>query len=194
MPTAEYDLRYLREALESLESFLLADELFWNLPVQPPPGEPAYPALTLGGVLLSRSRLAALNLGAAEYTQFRSLSLQLDALLSRWRTAWERKALRSFKSRLAQWANFIEDYRKHPDAHVDRYVYEVRLRLMLDLLAVDLPEVPEEQAQLLKSLDSILSQVLEGSDFVWGKAYRDGFPRQKYWYLYGRLKEGLEPV
>lgn len=189
MPSAEYDLRYLQEALESLESYLLANELFWNLPINPPPGEPAYPALTLGGVLLAHARLAALRLDVHEQARFRSLSIRLEAIQTKWRTAWEQKALRSYQSRLTQWANFLEEYRNNPEAHADRYAYEVRLRLMLDLLAQDLAVIPDEQTQLLRSLDSILNHVLDKDGFVWQDSYASGFPAQKYWYLYGGLSE-----
>ena len=187
MASIEYDIHFLREALVSLEGYLLAEDLYWNLSANPPPGEPAYPALSLGGVLLAEARLRACHLDPSTYAQFKPLANQIEAIHSRWRTAWEKKGRRSFKSRLTQWANFLEEYRSQPDAHHDRYAYEVRLRLMLDLLAVDLPEIPSEQEQLLIRLDRILKNYLAGDEFVWEEAYKDGFPRQQYWYLYGRL-------
>ena len=58
MKSIEYDLRYLSAGLEILENYLLSDEVFWTIYVNPPEGEPAYPKLTLDGLLLAQARLA----------------------------------------------------------------------------------------------------------------------------------------
>lgn len=187
MPSIEYDTLYLREALKSLESYLLSSDLFWNLSANPPPGEPAFPALTLGGVLLAQSRVKARNLDLHAFSEFQTLNTQLEVLHIRWRTAWEQKGLRSFKSRLNQWGLFLEDYRNQPDANQDRYPYEVRLRLILDLLIASINDIPSEQEQLLRSQDLLLKNYLVGDAFVWEEIFQAGYPRLQYWYLYGRL-------
>ena len=187
MPSIEYDLAYLREALNLLESYLLSDELFWDLGANPPAGEPGFPALTLGGILLAQARLTARELDPATSAEFRTLSIHFQAIQTSWFSAWEKKGLRSFKSRLTQWGNFLEDYRTSPDSHADRFAYEIRLRLMLDLLAEGLPEIPSKQQQLLSSMDMILRRFLMGESFVWERDLQDGFPRPQYWYLYGHL-------
>jgi len=184
----EYDLGYLKEAAGSLQNYLLSPDLYWTLTASPPPGESAYPAMTLGGVILAESRLTARNLGARQAAEMQSLSLQIQAIHNRWRTAWEIKGLHSFHARLTQWGNFLEDYRNQPDSNHDRYPYEVRLRLILDLLKQTIPGIPTEQERLLDSLDRVLKSVLVGDEFVWEEDMRSGYPRADYWYLYGRLR------
>jgi len=188
MASIEYDLRYLREALERLEDYLLVDELFWNFTASPPSGEPPYPALTLGGVLFAQSRLKSMQLNSSPYAELHSASMRLEAIHTRWRTAWETKCLRELKSRLSQWGNYIEDFRGNPESHVDRYGYEVRFRLIIDLLAGYIPTIPNELQELLNSLDLIHRHLFQKGSFVWDEIYQAGFSEEKYWYLFGRLK------
>ena len=59
MKSFEYDLRYIQAGLDSIEEYLLSDEVFWPLSAHPPEGAPEYPRLTLDGLLLSKARLLA---------------------------------------------------------------------------------------------------------------------------------------
>jgi hypothetical protein len=146
MASIRYDLTYLQEALDSVENFLLSTEIFWNLPVKPPQGEAMVPALTLSGILLAQKRLAARKMAHADSTEFEKLHFRFEVVRSRWRTAWEQKAAADYSARLTQWRNFLEDYRGCPADHVDRYPYEIRLRVMLDLLDQGNPYIAEENA------------------------------------------------
>jgi hypothetical protein len=187
MASAVYDLIYLREALENLEAYLLSQDLFWNFPVKPPPGEPTYPALTLGGILFAEQRLKGRDLPPDVYAEFRKLSNQLQAIRSHWRTAWDKKAADGFRARLNQWRYFLEEYRQAPSEHADRYQYEVRVRVMLSLLEQDNPYIPENQRELLASLDLVVGRRLKSSKFIWDEVYQPGFPPDKFPYLYGLL-------
>jgi hypothetical protein len=191
MPTAEYDLRYVREALDILESYLLSSDIFRNVLVDPPAGEPPYPALTLGGILLSEMRVNALKAGnflqPAEAAAWEELSSRLYILRRKWQKAWNNKAERSFNARLTQWKNFLEDYRQHPQAHANRYAYEVRLRVMLDLLAEQAASLDPHQLDILRSLDAVLRHRLQAGSFIWSEKYISGFPQDRFWYLYGQL-------
>ena len=57
MTSAVYELGYLKAGIEILEDYLLSDDLYWAIGASPPPGEPAFRQLTLGGLLLSEQRL-----------------------------------------------------------------------------------------------------------------------------------------
>jgi hypothetical protein len=188
MPSTHYDLNYLREALDSLETYLLSPDIFWNLTAKPPPGEPLYPALTLGGFLLAYRRLQGRQLQPADDAVLQKISIEVDRIRLRWRTAWEKKAASSYQARITQWRNFLEDYRSNPEGNVDRYPYEVRLRVMLELLDQSNPYIPPEQRQFLSSLDSLLSAYLVPGSFIWEEECKVSFPEDQYGYLYGRLK------
>ena len=100
-------------------------------------------------------------------------------------------AARGFSSRIAQWKNFFEDYRKQPENNHDRYAYEVRGRAMLQLLQPETTEIPAGELELLASLDLILEDYLIEGNFVWGLELQISFPKSQFWYLYGRLSASL---
>ncbi|MBN2548330.1 MAG: hypothetical protein JXB15_04165 [Anaerolineales bacterium] len=189
MTTAEYEIRYLRAGIEIGEKYLLAKDIYWPAGIRAPWGEPPYPQLTLGGLLLAQKRAAALEKTQLQQAELDDLSVQLDALRSRWRTAWGKKASAEFRARLVLWRDFLEEYRQQPAANSDRYAYEVGRRVMLDLLQEDALDLHPTQVELLDGLDLWLKAILVKGDFVWDAALQDSFPAAKYWYLYGRLRE-----
>jgi hypothetical protein len=188
MPSAEYDLGYLRAGMSALEDYLLSNDLYWPIGAGSPSGTPPYPRLTLGGLLLAQKRAHARNLTPEQRDELARLDEQMDDVRDRWQVAWERKAGRSFQARLRLWNNFLEDYRESPSANIDRYRYEVERRVMLHLLMAEAEEVHEADMQLLKVLDEVVRSVLVPGEFIWDAALENGFPRESYWYLYGQLK------
>jgi hypothetical protein len=188
MPSVDYDLGYLRAGLAALEGYLLSKELYWNLGANPPPGEPAYPPLTLSSLLLSQARLHARPLDIVQRDELARLDEQIDEVRTRWRVAWERKAAHDFRARLSLWRDFIEEYRERPEANADRYAYEVRRRAMLHLLESEAGDIPPAETDLLAGLDRLLQAVFVPGNFVWEEELAYGFPRDPYWYLYGELR------
>lgn len=184
--TFEYDLRYVQGGLEEMEHYLLSDEVFWPLDARPPKGEPEYPQLTLGALLLAKERLAAYSASPHEEADGLKAVSELERISSKWRVAWEKKAGHSFSMRLRMWSDFIHDYQTSPQENADRYAYEVRLRAMLGLL---LPEgkKPQAEVDLLSTLDTYLRAVLVSGNFIWESELQNGFPVDTYWYLYGSL-------
>ena len=141
--------------------------------------------------MLVKARLMAGRLDEEQSLRFSRLCLDFDALRARWLSAWERKCARCFHHRLVQWRNFLEDYRQDPDEHANRYPYEVRWRVILDLLKADIRQLEPAEADLLAGLDTTLQALLVPGEFVWEKEIERGFPPRQYWYLYGRLRNQL---
>jgi hypothetical protein len=173
----EKDKAYLEAGIPELEAYLLSDELFWPITAR------GYnlPRLTVGGILLSIARLEARG------ESIESLTAQLDVVRSKWRVAWETKAGRGVQARMRLWGNYLSDYRHNPEGHADEYPHEVRYRVMLHLLLADLPAFLPEQKELTQ-LDSLLRVNLISGDFIWDSDLQAGFPREVYWYLFGKLK------
>jgi len=187
MKTFDYDFRYIQAGLEVLSDYLLSDEVFWPLSVRSPVGEPDYPQLTLGGLLLSHARLEAYQKSHDQTVQLDQLNSKLDLVRSKWRVAWETKAVHSFSVRLRMWRDFIEDYKSSPQENTDRYPYEVRLRAMLSLLNSESRGKNRAEVDLLSALDAYLKTILVVNSFVWEPGVQNGFPANVYWYLYGYL-------
>lgn len=187
MPTFEYDRRYVERGLEMLEDYLLADAGYWPIDTQAPAGEPAYPMLTLEGLKLSLLRLSVYRGRLAFEHQIEKLTSELDILQNRWAVAWEKKAKRAYHARLTMWGNYIEEYRSVPDAHADRYVYEVRLRVFLSILAQEVGNLDDEMHPSLHAIDDFLKAIILPSKFIWDEELHVVFPADRYWYLYGKL-------
>jgi len=69
------------------------------------------------------------------------------------------------------------------------YGYEVRLRVLLNLLGAEIKEVESALQEHLDSLDLLLQALFISGEFIWESELADGFPVDQYWYLWGELKE-----
>jgi hypothetical protein len=187
LKSLEYDRRYLQAALELMERYLLSNEIFWPLGATPPKGEPDYPQMTLDGVLLARARLSARPKTADQQDQVGKVISDLEYQRSRHRVAWERKARECYRVRMRMWGDFLQEYRDNPGDNTDRYAYEVRLRVMLNLLKPEIGSQNAAEVKLLIGLDKILKGMLVDGGFIWDEGIEAGFPRDEYWYLYGSL-------
>lgn len=168
---------YFQAALDELETYLLSNELYWQLSV---PGI-SLSRLTLGQLLLTRLRIQARGFLLPEEED------RLEQIRRRWPAAWEKKARREFNSRLNLWKNYLEDYFESPSNYAADYPQEVRLRVILALLRQEIsPPPPEEET--LAALDARLRTVFIPGPFVWEANLCAVFPQQTWWYLYGRLK------
>jgi hypothetical protein len=184
----EYDLRYLQAGLDVMEAYLLSDEVFWPLSANPPEGSMDFPSLSLGGLLLARERFTTYPVTNAQEVQRQQVLSNLEGVRSKWRVAWEKKAGRSFSLRLRMWRDYVEEYRNSPQENADKYSYEVRLRVMLNLIISESGKGLQAEVDLLSVLDGYLRSVLDKNGFIWEPEIQPGFPVNPYWYLYGYLQ------
>jgi hypothetical protein len=189
MTSADYDLGYMEAVAELLQNYLLSDEIYWKMTSNSPPGEPGFPSLTLGTLLLSQQRVASRNLTTLQNNRKLSLLNKIEEIRMKWLTAWRSKAKEEFRSRLHLWGNYLEDLRQDPQGNADRYAYEVSRRVMLQLLLGEAEGIPEAELQMLRGLDGIIEGLMSPGEFVWDKDLAAGFPAQEYPYLYSQLRE-----
>ena len=91
MPSAEYDLWYLRDGIDLLENYLLSKDIYWPVGVAPPAGNPPYPQFTLGNLLLSQQRARATAQTPSQRAEFDRLNSELGAIRAHWRIAMANK-------------------------------------------------------------------------------------------------------
>jgi hypothetical protein len=189
LPSVEYDLRYLEIGLIELESYLLSNELYWPVHLKPPKSEPPYPELTLGSLLLARTRLSR-QLDSEQEARLSRASQRLDQLQAHWQVAWGKKAAREFHARLSLWRDYLAEYRQDPVNNLDRYGYEVNRRVIAQLLTVGLAPYPfpKEDLELVSMLDGLLKAVFVAGEFIWEKELQVCFRPEPHWYLYGKPK------
>jgi len=109
-----------------------------------------------------------------------------NVIRSKWRGNWGKKAAQDFSSRLALWRNFLGDYRKVPDDQAPFYAYEVRTRVILQLLEPEAVGIPAAELDMRTGLDTLLRAILVPGEFIWEAALESGFPKADYWYLYAQ--------
>jgi hypothetical protein len=188
VPSIEYDLHYLSSGLSELEGYLLSSDLYWPVGISPPVGEPSYPSLTIGNLLLAQRRLECRSMGPEDYKIYQEQINILDRTRLRWRHAWEQKAAREFRARLNLWRDFIDDYRADPAGNIDRYSYEVHRRVELEILKSETQAIHPQETEMLQGLDKLLRAIFDEGKFVWEPGLIGGFAREPYWFLYGRPK------
>lgn len=182
-PNAAYDMRYLEAALEVLEDFLKSQEMYWNLAVTPPPGEPPYPQLSLGNVLLAWQRLQR-PLAVPQVQQRDTLGRALERLRQRYSVLWEQKARREGQMRARLWAQYVDELGRHEEARA-YYAHEVRHRTILELLREHASLAPAVLA-LSDHADRRLRVRFVPGAFVWEPGIAPAFPQPRFWFLYGR--------
>jgi hypothetical protein len=189
MPDFDYYRKYLEAGHQEAERYLLSNDLFWTLNIAPTFGEPGYPNLTLGTLLLYETYARTLARTGSELAALDKIQANIHAVRNRWQVAWERKAAWEFKSRLRKWGDALKEIRIDPEDHIPYYHYDVRLRVLIDLLQDEIREVNPEFQEHLDSLDLLLRALFSHGDFIWDPDLAEGFPTDKYWYLWGVLKE-----
>ena len=163
MSTLAQDRKFLEAAIPELQNYLLSKELYATVP-----GSFTLPRLTLGGLLLARQRLGP---------QADLLAVQIDAIRSKWQAAWDAKVRHEVRARSDLWKNYLIDYRESPKNYRDEYPEQVRFRAMLTLLG--------EEAN---DFDEMVKGVFVPGEFVWEKECAEQFPRDTFWFLFGKLK------
>jgi hypothetical protein len=187
MAAIDFDQDYWRACIVDLKDYLLSEQLFWPLSARPSGSGISFPQLTLGGMLLTRSRAFA-RAAQVEKAGLIPLDQEMGAVRDRWRSAWNRKASREFTSRLRQWGNYLDDYRNNPESQAGYYAQEVRLRVIMALLQSENIELKDGEGELLEAMDKRLRANFSTGEFVWKAALAQSFPEDTYWYLYGTLK------
>lgn len=188
MTTFDYDQQYIQSALEELESYLPSDQLFWPVNLSPPADLPGYPKLTPGNLLLALKRLENSASTSSSRAIARKLDDQVHALTTHWQSAWQDKIQHEYTSRLRQWGSFLQELDNGPEKQAPYYHTEVRLRLLLDLLA----DESDQELPATVAFDAVLKQLFESGDFIWDDEDSAAFPPEKYWYLYGHVNPDLQ--
>lgn len=164
------DQRFLSDAIPQLKSYLLSDDIYRSLG--------ADPQMTLGNVLMAEANLdAAASLSATDKQAIAEAKKE-------WRTAWEKKAEREFAARLRQWMNYVSELGENASRHASYYRNEVRARALLELLAGEASGLSSQ----LGAADSMLRSLTTSGDFVWDDALQGAYPKDKYWFLYVKIK------
>lgn len=182
---AAHELEIFKAMTAELEPFLLSDALFWTVR----PGSD-FPQLSLGLMLLVRSRLQALapSLTPAQSTEQVRAEGQLEVALRRWAAAAEAKAQKELRTRINLWQAFLSELAEAPHTSAENYAQEATHRTIAALLIQQFTGLAESsEAGRLTGLDAQLRGRFKPGHFVWAVDLQGEFPQSEFWFLYGRV-------
>ncbi len=189
MNSKRYNFELLQAMLAELDAYLLSNELFWPLSGHPPSGEPPFPRMTLGNLLLALDELGAQadTFSEEEESRFAELRSQWEKHLHSHGTAIERKAATEQRQRLQLWRNFLDELREGSPSGAN-YAQQARSRAIFDRLA-DLIAGEGQDESLQKSmaaLDTRFRGRFAPGPFVLDPGLQRAYDPEQYWYLYGQ--------
>lgn len=171
------DQSILIKGAEDLSDYLSSTVLFWRLQAESQP-------LTIGNLLLARKKVAALYPDTLP-GNVKSAFLQLERTRAERPAAWQNKADAELHSRLNQYQTLIDELDK------GGYGVIARLRAILELLLSEVSD-PAAAGVSLSGLDERLKVAFESGDFIWPEVYQSSFPKEKFWFLYGKTRDWVE--
>lgn len=180
------DLTILEAMAAGMNDYLMSKTLWQTIQI-------GMPQLTLGGYLMRQHRLLALSdvlLNEAERARLKEAVSQFDQALSGKETYFEKKAQRELEARLRQWDEYLRELERENVDSAAYYPTTVETRAMIeaiiDKLQADLsPLAPDLQSKMVQ-LDDKLRQRWVSGEFVWPSEWQPAYPRDRYWWLYGR--------
>lgn len=171
MADEQDDRRILSKGTADLSEYLSSPVLFWRLQSESQP-------LTIGNLLLLQKKIAALHPDILP-ADVKASFIEVDKARAERPAAWQEKVNAELHSRFAQYQTLVDE--------LDQGGFGViaRLRAILELI---LPEVsdPNNAGRLLEGFDKNLRQWLQPGEFIWPEVYQSSFPREKFWFLYGK--------
>jgi hypothetical protein len=178
---------------DEMEDYLKSNVLFWE-PDRRRTGGADLPKLTLGGLTLATRRLETLrhHLNPDQLRALARAGQELAFHKHEWRTRYQTKLARDLRSRLDAWAWYLDDCERQGKSAIVHYPHQVETRAKIDLL---LDEATEVELEVTKSrqrqivLDKQLRADFLPGDFCWLDPLAAGFPRDRFWYLWGQPRE-----
>lgn len=180
MQKIDEDRAFLISALRELPDFLLSKDIYWPVDAQPRGQKTSrLPQMSLGNVRLASARLRGRDA---------DLVAGIDHLFDKWRSTWAKKAALEYSNRLKLWEGLLEELIDDPSEAI--YRYQIRTRVILELLLADLlKEPPQHELDLLAGLDARLRAESIESEFIWAGEIQATFPPERFWYLYRSIQK-----
>jgi hypothetical protein len=186
-PVAQ-DLKFIESASQSLSDYILSEILYWPMDDTPASLGKSASWTTLGLLFLVIEHIRRKPLNADQAERFAIAQTEIEKVHKKWKVAWEKKVVDEFKSRARQWYNFLKEYNSDVNDFKARYRVEVRNRVILQLLLLDLPLNETGLVQSLHLMDESLKGMLAEGDFIWSADLQSVFPEEKFWFLYRTIK------
>lgn len=185
----EIDVSILQEMIAHLDDYLERDRTFMPIKVETPM-DTRWPTISIGAVLsrLARVRAFADRLSDEQRQIVREVEEALDRVRRWYPERFREHALRELSSLTDSWRWFLDDCYEKEQGCAEAYPTEARTRttmqLIIDYLGED--QVPWELIGKIEAQDHRLRMRFREGDFIWPQELASQFPRERYWWLYGK--------
>lgn len=184
------DLDELERMVERLGDYLLGNEMYLSI------GGGVFrglsrPQMTIGALLLRRRRLSHLRarLKRADGMRLDAALLEHDDLQREWTLHYEQKLLREVPMRLRVMAAFFRECSENPRDCGGAYPVEALRRTIVGEILMAMTEFGYEKKEMTaaaRPADQALRRLLHAGDFIWSPILEPVYPRETFWWLYGR--------
>jgi hypothetical protein len=185
-----HDLQVCQAMASEFEVYLESDVLYWQMDASWPRGD-QLPKLTVGGFLERVKRLREAPLTPAQRAALEQAIRHFEHVRGAHHDRYMTRVVHDLRGRLDAWQWFLDDYAKQPEEQAPYYPAQVHTRLAIELLIEELGDRPQMAAPIhrLATLDDRLRADWIPDAFVWHHSLEPGFPKEQFWWLYGRLKQ-----
>ncbi|PKO16855.1 MAG: hypothetical protein CVU39_06460 [Chloroflexi bacterium HGW-Chloroflexi-10] len=181
----------VQAAVADWEPFLFSNEIYWPIQFSSStiPAGTVLPRLSAGRLLLAGAILSALiksgEAGADQYYDDLNRFLSLKTL---WLANWQKKVKKELPSRIRQWQQTIQELKHAEKISPAQFSSQLSVRVIVTLLLdeVSQNEVAADYFSLIP-LDQALKNHFIAGDFVLEKTLEPLFPKEKFWFLYGKI-------
>jgi hypothetical protein len=180
-----HDLHILNAMVAEMANYLNSDATHW------PMRQEGMPKLTIGGCLMRLDRLQTMrhHLPEAQQNSLDDTLRAFNTLLTERIVRFESRAHDELYARLREWTTYLRHATSHKVREKEHYTHTVDTRLVISALIDKLQVAPyrlnPQLAQDIAQMDNYLKAQWESGEFVLPPVWREAYPVEKYWWLYG---------
>lgn len=184
----ESDLTIFVVLVEHLPDYLASESIDWRLRDQ----MPEMPKLTIGGCLMRQQRLHRLAalLTPQQQERLQAANDRLGHLMGHNVVRFEQKTHQELRARLREWLDCLRAMQWHRGEEKCYYEDKVDTRVVVAAIVAQMQQSPFQlEADVpveVEMLDNNLRQRWQTGSFLWHEVWRNAYPQEVYWYLYGR--------
>jgi hypothetical protein len=182
----EIERIYAESSLNELKEYLLSSTLFWPLSLRDLNKEEqsSIPKLTPGNLYLCLRKINTYEFAPELMVGVKDIEERIILMLNDWQSSWKNKAQLEYPLRINMWESYLSELKRNPALNKGTFSYQVRNRMILDLLEEELKVAKKNEIENIKYLDESLKNLVRDGDFIWEFDLTRGFPKNPYWYLY----------
>ena len=184
------DLDELERMTERLQEYILSDQLYLSIGAGFIRGD-SMPQMTLGALLLRRRRLSSLRarLDAGQAARLDAALADHDSSQREWTLHYEKKLRGEAPARLKLMRAFFLDCKQNPRDCGAAYPVEALRRTIVQEILLAMADFRYDGRDLQTTLqvtDRALRPLLDLGDFIWSPMLETVYPRDTFWWLYGK--------